>query len=60
MDGKHKKAGRALTYFEHSLIFTFAVSGCVSIPACISEVGVSVGIASSAVGLNICAITAEV
>ena len=36
MDEKHKKAGRALTYFEHSLIFTFAVSGCVSIPACIS------------------------
>ena len=30
---KHKKVCRNLNYFEHFLVFAFAVSGCVSIPA---------------------------
>ena len=44
---KHKKA---LNYIEHLLIFTFAVSGCVLIPAFTSLIGIPIGIASSAVG----------
>ena len=48
---------RDLNHFEHFLKFISAVSGCVSISAFDSLVSVSVGIASSAVGLNICAIT---
>ena len=51
-----------LYYFEHFFLFFFffvfvsAVSGCVSISEFTSLVGVSGGIASSAVGLKICAI----
>ena len=56
MSEKHKKVCRYLNYFEHSLIS--ALSGCISIFASASIVGVSVGIASSAVGLKICGITA--
>ena len=51
---------RILNYYEHFLIFISAVSGCVSISVFTSLVGVPVGIASSAVGINICAITAEI
>ena len=42
------------------LLFIFAVSGCVSISAFVSLVGVAVGIASFAVGIKICAITAVI
>ena len=51
---------RTLKYFEHFLVFVSAVSGCVSISAFASLVGVPIRIASSAVGLKICAITAEI
>ena len=49
-----------LNYFEHFVVFVFAVSGCVSISAFASLVGISVGIASSAVGIRICTITAGI
>ena len=42
------------------LLFIFAVSGCVSISAFVPLVGVPVGIASFAVGIKICAITAVI
>ena len=48
---------RPLNYFEHFLVFISAVSGCVSISASTLLVRVPVGIASSVVGLKICAIT---
>ena len=48
---------RALNYFEHFLVFVSSVSGCVSVSAFVSLVGVSIGIASSAVGLKIYTIT---
>ena len=51
---------RALNCFEHFLIFISAVSRCVSISAFASLVSVSVGNASSAVGINVCAITAVI
>ena len=43
-----------MNYIEHLLILA---SGCVSISAFASAVGILVGIASSAVGLKICVIT---
>ena len=60
MSEKHKKVCRALNYFEHFLVFVSELSGCVSISAFASLVGFPVGIASSAVGLKICAITAGI
>ena len=49
-----------MNYFEHFLVFVSAVSGCVSISAFASLVGVPISIASSAVGLKMCAITAGI
>ena len=60
MSKKHKEVCRVLTYIEHLLILTSAVTGCVSIAAFASLIGIPVGITSSAVGLNICAITAGI
>ena len=52
MNEKHKKVCMALHYFEHFLVFVFAVSSCVPISSA-SLVGVSVGLASSAAGLKL-------
>lgn len=41
------------------LIVVSGINGCVSIAAFISLVGIPIGIGSSAVGLNICAITSR-
>ena len=60
MSEKHKKACRALNWFEHLLIFISAVSCCVSISAFASLAGVLVGIKSSERGLKIYAITARI
>ena len=60
MSQKHKKACKYLDYFKHFLLFITAVCGFVSISSFTSLVGVPVGIASSAVGLKICAITAGI
>ena len=60
MSEKHKKVCKTLSYFEHFLVFVFAVSGCVLISAFASLVGVPAGIDSSAVGLKVCVITAEI
>ena len=51
---------KTLNYLEHFLVFIFAVSGCVSISAFASLVGIPIGIIISAVGLKISAITAEI
>ena len=45
---------------EHLLILTSTVTGCVSISAFSSLVGLPIGTASSAVALKICAITAGI
>ena len=45
---------------EHLLILTSAVTGCVSISAFSSLVGLPIGTASSAVALKICTITAGI
>ena len=57
MSEKHKNECGALNYLEHFLVFISAVTVCVSISAFTSLVGAPVGIASSAVGLKIRAIT---
>ena len=60
MGEKHEKVCWALSYFEHFLAFLHATRGCVSISAFALFVGVSVGIASSIIGLNIFEITAGI
>ena len=51
MSKKHKEVCRVLNYIEPLLIVISAVSGCVSISAFTSLVGISTGITSSAIGL---------
>ena len=53
---KHKKVCRVLDYIDHSNIVIPTISGCVSISA-FTLVGIPIGIASSTIGLIICAIT---
>ena len=53
---KYKKTCKYLNFVEHLLILASTVTGCVSISAFAALVCVPVGITSSAVGINICAI----
>ena len=56
MNKKPKKVCRILNYIDHSLIAISTITGCVSISAFNSLVGIAIGITSSATGLKICAI----
>ena len=60
MSKKHKKVCTTLNYIEHFLILGSTITGCVSISAFASLVGIPIGIASSTIGLKICVITAEI
>ena len=60
MSKKHKKVCITLNYIEHFLILASTISGCVSISAFASLVGIPIGITSSAIRLKICAITAGI
>ena len=53
MSKKNKKVCRILIYIEHLLILISTVTGCVSISAFASLVGVPIGNTSSPVGLKI-------
>ena len=53
---RHKKVCTTLNYTEHVLILPSAITGCISTSALASLVGIPVEIASSAIGLKICAI----
>ena len=57
MSKKHKKVCTTLNYIEHFLILGSTITGCVSISAFASLVGIPIGIASSTIGLKICVIT---
>ena len=57
---KHKKGSTTLNYTEILLILAFTVTGCVSISPFVSLLAIPTGIASSTVGLKICAITAGI
>ena len=60
MSEKHKKVCKSLIFFEYFFINTTAISGCVSISAFATLVGVPEGNASSGVGIKICGGTAEI
>ena len=60
MSKKHKKVRGVLNYIEHSLIVISTITGCVSISAFASLVGIAIGIRSSAIELKICVITAGI
>ena len=57
---KYKKVCNILNNIEHLLILASTITGCVSITAFAPFVGIPVCIASSAVGIKICAITAVI
>ena len=54
MSKKYKKFYRVLNYTEHLLILISTVTGCFSISAFASLVGIPIGIMSSTIGLKIC------
>ena len=60
MSKKHKKVCGTLNHIEHFIILGSTITGCVSISAFSSLVGILVGITSSATGFKICAITAGI
>ena len=60
MREKHKKVFSAFNFFEYFQDFFSTVSGCVSISAFGSIVGVSVGISSFALGIKICTLIAGI
>ena len=58
MSKKYKIVCTTVNYIEQFLILASKITGCVSISAFASLVGIPIGITSSAIGLNICTITA--
>ena len=57
MSRKHKKVCTTLNYIEHFLILSSIITGCISISAFFSLIGIPRGITSSTIGLKIYAIT---
>ena len=47
----------SLNYAENLLTWVSTITGCISISASVSLVGISLGIANSAIGLKLCVIT---
>ena len=60
MSKKHKKVCRYSNYIDNLLIVISTITGCVSTSPFVSLVGISIGIACSAIGLKVCAITAGI
>ena len=60
MSNKYKKFCTTLNYIEHFLIIPSAVSGCISVFAFSSFLGIPLVITNSLLGLKTCAITAEI
>ena len=57
MSKKHKKVCLTIYYIEHFLISASTITGCISISAFTSMLGIPIEITSSAIGLKIRAIT---
>ena len=57
---KHKKVCTALNYIKNFNIIASTVTGCASISAFASLLGIPIEIASSAIGLKICELIAGV
>ena len=60
MSKKHKKNCIVLNHIHHLHIAISTMTGCVSISAFVSLVGIPIGITKSAIGSKICAITAGI
>ena len=60
MSRKREKVCVTLNYIEHFLILASAVTGCISLSAFSSLLGILIGITSSAIGLKMCAIAAGI
>ena len=60
MSKKHKKVCITLNYIEHFLILASTITGCISISAFASLLGIPIGNMSSAIGLKICEIAAGI
>ena len=60
MSKRHKKVCTNLNYIEHFLIVASKITGCISISAFSSSIGIPLGITSFAIGLKIFAITAGI
>ena len=60
MSEKHKKTCKYINYVENLLILASTITGSMSISTFASLVCIPVGIMSSAVGINIRAITAGI
>ena len=60
MSKKHKRVCTTLNYIETFLILASTITGCISISAFTSLLGILIGIMSSAIGLKNSAITAEI
>ena len=57
---RHRKIFTTVNYNEHFLILASTVTGCILISAFVPLIGIPIGLASSAIGLKICAITAGI
>ena len=55
-----KKVCTVLNYIKNFLILASTITGCVSISAFASLIGMPIGIMSSAIGLKICVTTAGI
>ena len=60
MSKKYKKVCTTLNYTEHFLILASTITGCILISAFAFLIGIPIGITSSAIGLETCAITARI
>ena len=60
MRNRHKKVWITLNYTEHFHILASAFTGCISIFAFASLLGIAIGITSSAIGLKICTTAAGI
>ena len=54
MTKKHKNLCTTLIYIEHFLILASTITGCISISAFSSLIGIPIGITSSAIALKMC------
>ena len=57
---KHENVFRVFNYTDQSLIVISTITGCVSISAFASLVGIPVGITSFVIGLKVCVISARI
>ena len=60
MSKKHKKVCTGLKYIKYFLILASTITGCISISAFASLIGIPIGITSYTMGLKICAIAAGI